>query len=151
MKAQVKYDVPFVPSSDDSVSTMVKMTAIKKDDKAVDLGSGDGKLVIAMAKAGALAVGVEIDEERWILANRLIAAEGLVNRARVVRGSFWRHNLSCYDVIALYGIPSIMERMKYKILNEAKDSVRVVSNHFAFPDWKPVKTIDSIHLYKPFD
>lgn len=129
---------------------MVELAGISEGDSAVDLGSGNGKLVIAMARAGALAVGVEIDNERWRLANRSIAGAGLAGRARAVHGSFWHHDLSRYDVIALYGIPSIMERLKYKIIAEAKSGVRVVSNHFEFPGWVPSKEKDNILLYEPF-
>jgi 16S rRNA A1518/A1519 N6-dimethyltransferase RsmA/KsgA/DIM1 with predicted DNA glycosylase/AP lyase activity len=151
VKTAVKYDVPFVPSSEDSVSKMVKLANITQDDKAIDLGAGDGRLVVALANAGAITVGVEIDKERQKLANRMIAAHGLVHRARVIRGSFWQHDLSIYDIIALYGLPSIMERLKRKILVEARVSVRVISNHFEFPGWIPTRTDDNIRMYKPFN
>ena len=130
MNPAVKYDVPFVPSTEDSVRQMVKMASVKENDRAVDLGAGDGRLVIELARASTIAVGVEIDEERWKSANRTIAAMGLAGRARVVRGSFWRHDLSRYDIIAIYGLPSVMERLKRKIIAESNRSVRIVSNHF---------------------
>lgn len=141
------YDIPFVPSSDDSVLTMVKLAKVKPGERAVDLGAGDGKLVMALARRGARVTGVEIDEGRWELANTNITQSGLQGLARVVHGSFWEQNLSLYDLIVLYGVPSIMERLETKIMNEAKPSCRIVSNRFEFPHWKPAKVKNHVFRY----
>ena len=146
----VKYDIPFVPSSDEKVLTMMKLADIKIGEKAIDLGSGEGRLVMAMAAKGAQAVGVEIDPERSLLSITRIIAASLQNRARIIRGSFWRHNLSPYDIIVLYGVPSIMPRLAQKILNECQPSVRIVSNYFTFRDWRPQVSENHVHLYRPF-
>jgi 16S rRNA A1518/A1519 N6-dimethyltransferase RsmA/KsgA/DIM1 with predicted DNA glycosylase/AP lyase activity len=145
----VKYDIPFVPSSDEKTINMMKLADIKIGEKAVDLGAGEGKLVMAMAAKGADTVGIEIDEERSLTSISRIIAAGLQDRARIIRGSFWEHDLSPYDLIVLYGVPSIMERLEKKIENEAKPTVRIVSNHFSFPNWRPVKVVANVYLYKP--
>lgn len=141
------YDIPFVPSSDDSVSTMVKLARVMPGERAVDLGSGDGRLIIALAHRGVRATGVEIDDGRWQLTNSAIRMQRLEGLARVIHGSFWKQDLSPYDIIVLYGIPSIMERLERKIINEAKDNCRVVSNRFQFPNWKPVKVKSNVYRY----
>lgn len=143
------YDIPFVPSSDDSVKTMVKLSDAKRGERAVDLGAGDGKLVVALANAGIDATGIEIDKDRFQLASRDILSRGLDKRAHMVHGSFWSHDLSPYDIIMLYGIPSIMQRLQAKIINEAPKHCRIISNHFTFPDWRPAKAIDNVYLYLP--
>ncbi len=147
--ARLKYDIPFVPSSDEKALTMIRLASIKPHEKAVDLGAGEGKLVLAMAAKGADVTGIEIDEERAMIAIDKVAEAELQERVRIINGSFWQHDLSNYDLIVLYGVPSIMERLEKKIMNEAKPSVRIVSNHFTFPGWKPAKTVNNVHLYKP--
>lgn len=147
---RVRYDIPYVPSSDEKVQTMIELAGIRSGDKAVDLGSGDGKLILALAAKGADATGLEIDDERSSLSADRIRTAGLQNKARIVKGSFWRHDLSPYDLIVLYGVPSIMERLQLKITNEAKRTVRIVSNHFEFPGWRPQEVRNSVLLYRPF-
>lgn len=127
---------------------MIRVANIKPGEKAIDLGAGEGKLVIAMAAKGADVTGVEIDDERAMATIDNVKKAGLETKVRVINGSFWQVDLSPYDLIVLYGVPSIMERLEKKISNEAKSSARIISNHFTFPNWKPVKTIDNVYLYK---
>lgn len=146
---KVKYDIPFVPSSDEKTLTMIRMANIRPGEKAIDLGAGEGKLVMAMAAKGADVTGIEIDEERAMTTINKVVEAGLQQRVRIINGSFWQHDLSPYDLIVLYGVPSIMERLGQKITNEAKPSVRIISNHFTFPKWKPTKTVNNVYLYRP--
>jgi 16S rRNA A1518/A1519 N6-dimethyltransferase RsmA/KsgA/DIM1 with predicted DNA glycosylase/AP lyase activity len=146
---KLNYDIPFVPSSDEKTLTMIRLANIRPNEKAIDLGAGEGKLVIAMAAKGADVTGIEIDDERAKTTIDRVKAAGLERRVRIITGSFWQHDLSPYDLIVLYGVPSIMERLGKKIINEAKPTVRVVSNHFTFPGWRPAKTINSVYLYRP--
>ncbi len=142
------YDIPFVPSSDNAVQTMLKVAGHVDGEEAIDLGAGDGKLVIALAQKGAIVTGVEIDDGRCELAKSIIISEGLQDKAKIVHGSFWEQDLSPYDLIVLYGVPSIMRRLKNKILNEAKTTCRVISNHFEFPNWQPDVVKDHVYLYR---
>jgi 16S rRNA A1518/A1519 N6-dimethyltransferase RsmA/KsgA/DIM1 with predicted DNA glycosylase/AP lyase activity len=146
---RIKYDVPYVPSSDEKVKDMMELARPAPGEKAVDLGSGEGKLVLALASRGVNAVGVEIDEQRVHISKLLARRAGLEDRIRIIESSFWEQDLSSYDLIVLYGVPSIMERLGKKISNEAKSTVRVVSNHFIFPDWKPAQAKNSVYLYLP--
>jgi cyclopropane fatty-acyl-phospholipid synthase-like methyltransferase len=142
-----KYDIPFVPSSDESVETMVRLAEVKKGEKAIDLGAGDGKLVIALAKAGAITIGIEIDEDRAKLANYAIRATRLQSKARVLHDSFWHHDLGSYDLIVLYGVTSVMERLEQKILKESKFGCRIVSNYFELPNLEPDKVMGRVYRY----
>jgi len=145
----IKYDIPFVPSSDEKTLTMMRLANIRPHEKVIDLGAGEGKLVLAMAAKGADVTGIEIDGERATMTINNVAAAGLQERVRIINGNFWQHDLSNYDLIVLYGVPSIMERLEKKIANEAKPTVRIVSNHFTFPNWKPAKTVNNVYLYRP--
>ncbi len=139
------YDIPFVPSSNDRLETMMELANVKNGEKAVDLGSGDGKLVIALAKRGAVACGIEIDRERAKLARLNIAKEGV--DAKIINKDFWDVKLGDYDVIVLYGITSIMGRLEKKIMKETKLDCRVISNAFTFPNWKPTIVKNNVYLY----
>jgi cyclopropane fatty-acyl-phospholipid synthase-like methyltransferase len=101
----IKYDIPYVPSSDEHTDVMIKLAAVKPGEKAVDLGSGEGKLVMALAKEGAIVTGVEIDPGRSLATISKVIAAGLQDRARVVNSSFWEQSLAPYDLIVLYGVP----------------------------------------------
>lgn len=143
------YDIPYVPSSDESTATLVDLAEVRAGDKVIDLGSGEGKLVMALAAAGADATGVEIDRGRAVVSAGNIAEAGLQGKARIIHGSLWNLDLSRYDIIVLYGVPSIMGRLERKIRNEARPGVRVVSNYFEFPDWEPERIEHNILLYRP--
>ncbi|HEX5447952.1 MAG TPA: class I SAM-dependent methyltransferase [Candidatus Saccharimonadales bacterium] len=144
-----QYDVPYVPSSGTKVATMMKLAQVVPGEMAVDIGSGEGKLVIEMAKRGAYATGIEIDEQRSLTSRARIAAAQLETRANIFRQDFWEHDLNRYDLIMVYGVPSIMERLGKKIENEAKPTVRVVTNHFEFPGWLTEKSEENVYLYRP--
>lgn len=144
----IKSDIPFVPSSTDRLNTMIELSGVKPGQKTLDLGSGDGRVVIAMAKAGAEAHGFEVDPKLIEEARKNIAKEGLEGRAFIHSKNFWDSNLGEYDVITVYGITSIMGRLENKLKSELKQDALVVSNYFTFPNWEPQKVKDKVYLYK---
>ncbi len=141
------YDIPFVPTSDSSLQTMIKLANIRTGETACDLGAGEGKLVIAMGKMGAIVDGYEIDAKRAQTATQRVKAEGLDDRVRIYHQNFWNAPLNNYDVIMLFGITRIMPRLEKKIMKEGKKGLRVISNVFTFPNWKPKEKEDNILLY----
>lgn len=126
---------------------MTYMAGVKPGQQTLDLGSGDGRLVIAMAKTGAYAHGIEIDPERGRLGQANIRDTGVSDKASIETGSFWEHNLMPYDIITLYGVTSMMERMQQKIRCEARPGCKIISNYFVFPGWKPHDEQNSVYLY----
>lgn len=141
------YDIPFVPSSVQRVSTMIELADIKPGQKAVDLGAGDGRIVIEMAKRGAIAVGYEIDKQRAKLSLENIKKENLEDKAIVFNGNFWYVDLSRFDIVTLYGITGIMERLEKKLKTELKEGARIVSNFFTFPGLTPEIEKEDVYLY----
>lgn len=85
----VDYGLPFARSQDARLKTMLELSSLKPNDKVIDLGAGDGKVVIAFAKAGAIACGIEIDETLADLATYNIIKNKLKNEAFVSKGDFW--------------------------------------------------------------
>ena len=116
---------------------MLDMAALKPGERLIDLGSGDGRIPRAAARRGATALGVEIDAGLVARARSLSRLEGLEERARFVRDDLFTVSLRDADVVTLYLLPAVNERLKPKILNEMKPGARVVSHAFDMGDWPP--------------
>jgi cyclopropane fatty-acyl-phospholipid synthase-like methyltransferase len=140
-------DIPFVPSSDARLETMVEFAAIKPGEKTLDVGSGDGKVVIALAKLGAMADGIEIDPKRYHISLHNIESESLSDQAHIYHQNFWDGDFSPYDLITVYGITGIMTRLGEKIKTQCKRKCRIVSNAFTIPHWQPIKKANGVYLY----
>lgn len=139
---------PFVPSSWQRVEQMIRIADLTSGDTIIDLGSGDGRILVAALQAGAKkAIGYEIHRglvsfTRWV-ANR----KKLQDRLCVYCRSFWKADISEGDVIFLYQLPLTMKLLEDKIKKEAKPGARIVSNGFIFPNWTPEKQEGSNYLY----
>ena len=94
---------------------MIALAQIKPQTKAVDLGSGDGRIVIALARAGVDAVGYEINPILAWWSRIRIYRLGLQSRARIYNQSFWSADLSGFDVVMIFGITHIMGRLEKKL------------------------------------
>ncbi|MCX7779044.1 MAG: 50S ribosomal protein L11 methyltransferase [Patescibacteria group bacterium] len=140
--------VPYVPTPEKRVKKMLELAQLKQGEKLVDLGSGDGRILIEAARIGAEAVGYEIDPLLVLTSKKLIKKEGLENKIKIYRKSFWQADLKDADVVTFYGITGIMGRMEKKLLRELKPGARVCSYVFAFPRWEPVRYESGIFLYQ---
>ncbi len=139
---------PFVSSVPWVIKNAIKLAQIRKGEKAVDLGCGDGRIVIALAKAGAEAYGYEINPFLVWLTRFRIRQAGMSGKAFAYYKSLWDLDLSSFDVVMIYGLPYMFKRLEKKLEKELKPGSRVISLSFPFPTWKPVKTDESVYLYK---
>ncbi len=137
----------FVPSQPKRIQKMIDFLEIKPGEKAVDLGSGDGRLVIALAKSGAESHGYEINPFLVSLARKNIKKAGLEGKAFVFQKNFWNESLSQFDIVTVYGINHIMKGLEEKLEKELKQNARVASNAFYFPTWEPIKEGEGVYLY----
>ena len=142
------FGAPFEPTSSKKLKKIIKLAKIKKGYKAVDLGSGDGRIVIEMAKKGAEAHGFEINPFLVFLSRRKIKKAELKGKAFIHWKSFWRENLGKYDIIVLFQFPTIMERLEKKLKKELKSKARVVSYYWKFPKWKIKNKKENIFVYQ---
>jgi len=145
------WGAPWVGTSRRVVGKMLRMADLKPGQTVVDLGAGDGRIVIAAARSfGAQAVGVEIDPLRCLLANMLIALRGLRGRARVRWGNMFDFDLSDADVVTLYLWPSTNQRLARKLRDELRPGARVVSHHFSVANWifADVDQRDRVFVYE---
>jgi methylase of polypeptide subunit release factors len=138
----------FFPTLSENVEQMVELSEMKSGNKVIDLGSGDGRILLAFAKKGIEIHGYEINPLLVLWSRRVIKKAGLEKIAFVHWESFWKTDLSFYNTIIVYGIPYIMEKLKEKIQREAKRETIIISNVYSFPEWKPVSKNKSLYLYK---
>jgi SAM-dependent methyltransferase len=127
-------DVVWVPTPDAVVEKMLDMGQVTSKDRLVDLGSGDGKITIAAAKRGARAKGVEFNPDMVALSKRNAQAAGV--KVELVRGDIFETDFSEADVLTLYLLPELNERLRPTIL-KMKPGTRVVSHQFTMGDWEP--------------
>jgi precorrin-6B methylase 2 len=138
----------FWPSFKENIEKMIVLAEIKKGEKIIDLGSGDGRIVIAAAKIGAQAYGYEINPILVWLSRFKIKRANLSKSAVIYQKSFWLENFSSYDVVFVYGMAHIMKKLEEKISKELKPGARVVSFNYAFPNFPVFKKEGKIYLYK---
>jgi precorrin-6B methylase 2 len=134
-------DAIFVPTPHDVVAKMLELAEVKKTDVVYDLGSGDGRIVIAAAKAyGAKAVGVELDKQLVEQSQSNAEKAGVSALVRIEYADIFKRDLSDADVIALYLPPNLMDRLLPQ-LEKVKPGTRIVSHFFKFNDIPPEKSL----------
>lgn len=138
--------IPYFQTSRYRVQTMVELAQPKPNEKGADLGSGDGRIVLAFSKIGIEMHGYELDQKLRTLSEELIYREKLTN-AYIHNTDFWYENLSQYDIICCYPMPDIMGRLENKLQNELHSGARVLLNYYPFPHWKEIVKKDNIYLY----
>ncbi|HWO40589.1 MAG TPA: class I SAM-dependent methyltransferase [Candidatus Eisenbacteria bacterium] len=132
-------DVVWVPTPQALVEKMLDMAKVTPKDFVIDLGSGDGRTVIAAAKRGARAHGIEYNPEMVELSRRAAAKEGVSERATFERADLFESDFSRATVITMFLLSSINLKLRPKIL-DLRPGTRVVSNTFDMGDWKPDET-----------
>ena len=128
-------DVVWVPTSPALVEKMLDLAKVTADDFVMDLGSGDGRMVIAAAKRGARAIGVEYNPEMVKLSRRLAAEAGVAERATFIEGDMFEADISKATVLALFLLPDNLQRLEPKF-RALRPGTRIVVNTFGIPDWK---------------
>jgi SAM-dependent methyltransferase len=129
-------DVVWVGNPPAMVEAMLDLAVVTPSDYVVDLGSGDGRNVIAAAKRGARAHGIEYNEDLVAFSKRLAAKEGVGGKATFERGDVFVVDFSKATVVVLFLTPEMNIRLRPKLLS-LKPGARVVANTFAIGDWNP--------------
>ena len=133
-------DVPYVPTPQAVVEKMLEVAKVGPGDLVYDLGSGDGRIVIAAAKKGARGVGIDIDEQRiWEAKNNAIAA-GVADRVQFRQEDIFKTDFREATVVTMYLLTSVNLRLRPRLLAELKPGTRIVSHAFDLGDWKPLET-----------
>lgn len=136
---QAGKDVVWVPTPDVLVEKMLDMAEVSPNDFVMDLGSGDGRNIVAAAKRGARAVGVEFNPDMVALSRRLAAEAGVSEKATFVEGDMYTADISKASVLALFLLPVNMNKLMPKFL-DLRPGSRIVANTFGIEGWDPDRT-----------
>jgi precorrin-6B methylase 2 len=135
-------DVVWVPTPTELVDLMLKIAKVAPGDFLVDLGSGDGRTVIAAAKLGVRAEGVEYNPDMVVLSKKNAESEGVSDMVRFVEADLYEYDLSKATVITMFLLPEINLKLRPRLL-DLKPGTRVVSNTFTMGEWTPDLEVNS--------
>ncbi len=137
---QAGKDVIWVPTPPELIEALYNLAKISPSDYVIDLGSGDGPWVIAAAKRGARAMGVEYNPEMVQYARSKAKQAGVSDKATFVNGDIFETDFSQATVITMYLLPDLNMKLRPKIL-EMKPGTRVLTNSFTMEDWEPDQNV----------
>lgn len=133
---------PFVPSEQENVDRMLRLADIRDGDVIIDLGSGDGRIVMSAARANPTVrgIGVDLDEKLVEKSNAAARAGGLADRVQFLRQNAFDADLSQVSIIAMWLWPEVQHMLRPKIFKEARPGTRVITNLFEIGNWPPDHT-----------
>lgn len=129
-------DVIWVPTPIELVNKMLEIAEVTSKDFVIDLGSGDGRTVIAAAKLGARAVGIEFNQDMVELSKKKAEEAGVSEKAKFIQTDLFEYDLSEATVITMFLLPDINLKLRPRLL-DLKPGTRIVSNTFTMGDWEP--------------
>ncbi len=133
---------PYVPTPPVVVEAMLKLADVGPADYVIDLGSGDGRIVLmAATKFNARGKGVDIDPDLVERANASARKLGVADRAKFEVQDVLKADIGRATVMTLYLLPGMMVSLQQKLLAELKPGTRIVSHDFTFDKWKPDRTV----------
>lgn len=136
------------PTSMRRVRAMLDAARLQPGETLVDLGAGDGRVIITAAREkGARAVGVEIDPLRYALCRLRIALGGLSGKASVLWSNFFDVDLRDADVVTFFLSQAAADKLAPKFRAELKPGARIVSHQRPLPGWTPVRVDEEHQLY----
>ncbi|HIK17939.1 MAG TPA: class I SAM-dependent methyltransferase [Leptolyngbyaceae cyanobacterium M33_DOE_097] len=136
-------DVIYVPTPEPVVNEMLQIANVQSNDIVYDLGSGDGRIVIAAAKdRGARGIGIDINPERIREANQNAQKAGVTDRVEFRQQDLFETDFSEATVVTLYLLSDLNVKLRPKLLRELKPGTRIVSHAFDMGDWKPEKVVE---------
>ncbi|HVL55414.1 MAG TPA: methyltransferase domain-containing protein [Burkholderiaceae bacterium] len=129
---------PYVPSPDSVVAAMLRMAQVGPADRVIDLGSGDGRIVLTAAQLyGASGFGVEIRDELVALSNQTARQAGLEERVRFIKQDMFTTDISNATVVTMYLLPDLVNRLSDKLQQELRPGTRVLSHDYPIAGWLP--------------
>ena len=133
---------PYVPSPQSVVSDMLRYAEVNEKDFLIDLGSGDGRIVLTAAKVfGARGFGVEIKDDLVRKSNETAQKEGVADRVKFMKQDLFKTDMSQATVITMYLLPDTVNLLKDKFLSELRPGTRIVSHDYPLTGWIPEKYV----------
>ncbi|MBI3283091.1 50S ribosomal protein L11 methyltransferase [Candidatus Curtissbacteria bacterium] len=155
-------ELPYVATDRKKIETIIKFSEIKPGQTVVDLGSGDGRLLIASAKLGAKAVGYELNPFLILITKiraRLLSSSRkrgsgfsigsrMTGKVIVYKSNLWKADLKVADIIFVYSLRRDIKKFEDFIFQNAKNGTKIIANTNEFPSKKPIESENGIFLYK---
>jgi protein-L-isoaspartate O-methyltransferase len=141
--------VPFITTPDEVVQRMLELAGTSAADLVVDLGSGDGRIVIAAARDfGARGVGIELDPALVEKSRERARQAGVADRVSFVKGDVLAADLSQASVVTVYLLPGLINRLQPRFLDQLRPGTRIVSHAFRMTGWAPDRA-ETVRISKP--
>ncbi|MFC7332956.1 SAM-dependent methyltransferase [Rhodocista pekingensis] len=146
-----QYDVPYVPTPQPVVDAMLEMAQVGSGDYLIDLGSGDGRIVVTAAqKFGTPGMGVDLNPERIAEGNANAERAGVTDKVKFVRQDLFKTDISDATVLTMYLLPQVNLRLRPVVLDTLAPGTRIVSHAFDMGDWTPdeTRTVEGKRLFR---
>ena len=134
-------DVPYVPTPDKVVERMLDLADVQPSDYVIDLGSGDGRIVIAAAQRGANGHGIDLDPDRIAEARQNAEKAGVSNQIMFMEQNIFDTDFSKASVITMYLLSSINKKLRPELLDKLEPGTKIVSHSFDMGEWEPDKEV----------
>ena len=142
------WQVPFIATPEEVVERMLELAGTRDEDLVVDLGSGDGRIVIIAArKFGARGLGIELDQRLVQKSRENARAAGVADRVSFVQGDVLTADISGASVVTVYLLPGLINQLQRRFTGELRPGTRIVSHAFGMTGWIPDRSV-AIHLSK---
>lgn len=132
-----RLDVPYVPTDQVTVDAMLDMAKVGPNDFVIDLGSGDGRIVVSAARRGARGFGVDLNPQRIKEANENAERANVTDKIKFYNQNLFDTKISEATVLTMYLLPSVNLQLRPRLFAELKPGTRVVSHDFDMGDWSP--------------
>jgi len=136
---------PYVPSKKNDSSELFSELNLKKGSVVVDLGSGDGKVLLAAAEAGLRPIGYELNPFLYLISKIRLRK---YPKSKVIWGNYWSADLSKADLVFVFSAAPFMQKLYDKLKYQLKSGAFVASYAFSFEGIKIYKKIEPINIYK---
>ncbi|XP_036323554.1 ATP synthase subunit C lysine N-methyltransferase [Rhagoletis pomonella] len=143
--------LPYVPATNEQVRNVLSFLPKNSQSKLLDIGSGDGRIVVAAAKNGILADGVELNP--WLVWYSRLSAlrQGVKRQTRFYRRDLWKYSVAPYDYIVIFGVEQMMKDLESKLIAESKENAKIIACRFPLPGLQPQSVagdgIDTVWFY----
>lgn len=134
-------DVPYVPTPQPVVNKMLEVTNVEPGDYVIDLGSGDGRIVVTAAKRGAVGHGVDLDPQRISEARANAEKNGVEDRVVFLQEDIFETDIRQASVITMYLLTSVNRKLRPRLFDDLRPGTRIVSHSFDMGDWEPDSTM----------
>lgn len=139
------FGAPYLPTLKPQVKTALKLADLQAGDTLLELGCGDGKVVLAAAQQGLKVVGYELNPLLALVA--WLRTRRYRKQVRIIWGDFWHKPWPQAEAIFVFLLPRYMDKLNKKVIQYKHKPVKLVSFAFAIPDVKPNTIKDGVYLY----